>query len=41
VRKLARQATDKAIKKAWDELEIEWHILASRIAPDDNDVEIH
>jgi hypothetical protein len=38
--KLAREATDEATKVAWDELAIEWHILASRIAKNDNDVEI-
>jgi len=34
------QATDEATRVAWDELAIEWHILASRIAKDDKDVEI-
>lgn len=38
--KLAREATDDATKAAWEELAIEWHILASRIAKDDKDDEI-
>ena len=32
---LAREATDEATKVAWEELAIEWHILASRIAKDE------
>ena len=38
--KLAREATDEATEIAWEELAIEWHILASRITKDDKDVEI-
>ena len=38
--KLAREATDEETSAAWDELAIEWHILASRIAQDNKDVEI-
>jgi hypothetical protein len=38
--KLAREATDEATGLAWEELAIEWHILASRITQDDKDVEI-
>ena len=38
--KLARKATDEETEAAWEELAIEWHILASRIAQHDKDVEI-
>jgi hypothetical protein len=38
--RLAREATDEATETAWEELAIEWHILASRIAEDDKDIEI-
>ena len=37
---LAREATDEETQLAWEELAIEWHILASRITQDDKDVEI-
>ena len=40
--KLAREATDEATDEAtevsWEELAIEWHILASRITQDDKGV---
>jgi hypothetical protein len=36
---LARKATDEETQLAWEELAIEWHILASRITQDDKDVE--
>jgi hypothetical protein len=38
--KLAQEATDEDTQAAWSELAIEWHILASRIAQDDKDVEV-
>jgi hypothetical protein len=34
-----QEATDEATKVAWEELAIEWHNLASRIAKDDEDLE--
>jgi len=36
--KLAREATDEATDASWEELAIEWHILASRITQDDKGV---
>jgi hypothetical protein len=35
---LAREATDKETEVAWGELAIEWHLLASRIAEDDEEL---
>ena len=37
--KLASEAPDEATQVAWEELAVEWHILASRTAEDDKDVE--
>lgn len=36
---LAREATDIETQAAWEELAIEWHNLASRVAQDDIDIE--
>jgi hypothetical protein len=39
----ASQATDHQVKRDWEELAIEWHLLASeeeRAAGDDDDIEV-
>lgn len=38
--KLASEATDYETRASWSELAMEWHLLATRIAQDDKDVEI-